>query len=217
MQIAVASQGAQTGVSGRVGVVLQAAGEVGDVGGGQQQHVQLGQLGVWRHRRQRALQLQEGVSQGLHSAALPRGVRGGWTATPGARRDPAEACWPGPGRSWAPVAGGGGRRGGLRAAWAASGTAALHGDSGSDFPGVHCKGAGGREPRPRGLALALESPGAELLLKAPRAQAPVPADTPRPPARPPARGNGAAGLGLTSDLASPHLSSPHRSGRAGFG
>lgn len=143
VQVAVASQGAQTGVSRRLGVVLQAAGEVGDVGGGQQQHVQLGQLGVGRHRRQRALQLQEGVPQGLHAAALPSGVGGGGPATPGARGDPAGACLTGPGPSRARVAGGGGgRRGGLGAAWAAGGTAALHSGSGSGSRGERCKGAG---------------------------------------------------------------------------
>jgi len=57
-------------------VLLQRPRQVRNVRGGQDQHVQLGQLGVGRHRGQRPLQLQERVPQGLHAAPLAGGIGG---------------------------------------------------------------------------------------------------------------------------------------------
>lgn len=138
VQVAIAAQGAQPGVRRRLGVVLQAAGEMRDVGGGQQQHVQLGQLGVGRHGRQRALQLQESVPQGLHPAALPRRIRRRRPPAPGTRAAPG-ARRPRPGPPGTRVADGGGQGRGLGAGaeGAARWAAAVHGS----FPRrARCKG-----------------------------------------------------------------------------
>lgn len=64
-----------------------------NVGGGQYQHVEFGQFGVRRHGRQSPLQLQEGRSQGLHAAPLPRCVRGS-RSSPAARRGARQGSGP---------------------------------------------------------------------------------------------------------------------------
>lgn len=89
MEVPISSEGSQ-GLSWRLLLVLEAAREVRDVGGGQEEHIQLGELGVGRHGGQRLLQLQEGMAQGLHSAALPCGVGG--RGSPWARPSPLPDC-----------------------------------------------------------------------------------------------------------------------------
>jgi hypothetical protein len=61
-------------------LMAKCAGEVSYVAGGQNQHIQLGELGVRRHSRQSSLQGQESLTQRPHPAPLARCIlRTGFT------------------------------------------------------------------------------------------------------------------------------------------
>lgn len=82
------AESTQEGWPGRAGQLMaQHSGEVGYVAGGQNQHIQLGKLGVRGHGGQSGLQGQEGLAQGPHPAPLPcRVLRTGLTL----HKDPSE-------------------------------------------------------------------------------------------------------------------------------